>query len=73
MQDIPAIAEVAHRHGAVVVMDNTWATPLLFPPHERGVDMAIEAGTKYLSGGFRPPARPGLGQRALLQDPTKDL
>jgi cystathionine beta-lyase len=51
MQDIPAIAEVAHRHGAVVLMDNTWATPLLFPPHERGVDVAIEAGTKYLSGG----------------------
>lgn len=51
MQDIPAIAEVTHRHGAVVLMDNTWATPLLFPPHERGVDIAIEAGTKYLSGG----------------------
>jgi cystathionine beta-lyase len=51
MQDIPAIAEVAHRHGAVVLMDNTWATPLLFPPHEHGVDLAIEAGTKYLSGG----------------------
>ncbi|MBM1171664.1 cystathionine beta-lyase [Microvirga arabica] len=51
MQDIPAIAAVAHRHGAVVLMDNTWATPLLFPPHERGVDIAIEAGTKYLSGG----------------------
>jgi cysteine-S-conjugate beta-lyase len=33
-----------------VLMDNTWATPLLFPPHERGVDLAIEAGTKYLSG-----------------------
>ena len=31
-------------------MDNTWATPLFFPPHERGVDLAIEAGTKYLSG-----------------------
>jgi cysteine-S-conjugate beta-lyase len=50
MQDIPAIAEVAHRHGAVVLMDNTWATPLFFPPHERGVDIAMEAGTKYLSG-----------------------
>ncbi len=50
MQDIPAIAEVAHAHGACVVMDNTWATPLFFPPHERGVDLAIEAGTKYLSG-----------------------
>ena len=51
MQDIPAIAEVAHARGAVVLMDNTWATPLFFPPHERGVDIAIEAGTKYLSGG----------------------
>jgi cystathionine beta-lyase len=50
MQDIPAIAAVAHERGAVVLMDNTWATPLLFPPHERGVDIAIEAGTKYLGG-----------------------
>jgi cystathionine beta-lyase len=50
MQDIPAIAEVAHARGAVVVVDNTWATPLYFPPHERGADIAIEAGTKYLGG-----------------------
>ena len=39
------------RRNACVIMDNTWATPLLFPPHERGVDIAVEAGTKYLSGG----------------------
>ncbi len=50
MQDIPAIAAVAHDKGACVIMDNTWATPLFFPPHARGVDLAIEAGTKYLSG-----------------------
>jgi cystathionine beta-lyase len=50
VQDVPAIAEVAHRHGALVLMDNTWATPLLFPPHAHGVDIAIEAGTKYLGG-----------------------
>ena len=50
MQDIPAIAAVAHEHKVCVVMDNTWATPLFFPPHERGVDLAVEAGTKYLSG-----------------------
>lgn len=50
MQDVPAIAEVAHERGACVIMDNTWATPLFFPPHARGVDLAIEAGTKYLSG-----------------------
>jgi cystathionine beta-lyase len=50
MQDIPAIAEVAHAKNACVIMDNTWATPLFFSPHERGVDLAVEAGTKYLSG-----------------------
>jgi cystathionine beta-lyase len=50
MQDIPAIAAAAHRLGACVIMDNTWATPLFFSPHERGVDLAVEAGTKYLSG-----------------------
>ncbi|RVU14853.1 cystathionine beta-lyase [Methylobacterium oryzihabitans] len=51
MQDIPAIAAAAHARGAAVLMDNTWATPLLFSAHERGVDIVIEAGTKYLSGG----------------------
>ena len=51
MQDVPAIAEVVHARGGTVIMDNTWATPLLFPPHARGVDIAVEAGTKYLSGG----------------------
>jgi cystathionine beta-lyase len=50
IQDIPAIAAAAHAHGACVIMDNTWATPLFFPPHAHGVDMAVEAGTKYLSG-----------------------
>jgi cysteine-S-conjugate beta-lyase len=50
IQDVPAIAEVAHARRACVLMDNTWATPLFFAPHAHGVDMAIEAGTKYLSG-----------------------
>jgi len=50
VQDIPAIAEAAHANGACVIMDNTWATPLFFSPHSHGVDMAVEAGTKYLSG-----------------------
>src|SRR5260370_27248766 len=50
IQDVPAIAEVAHAHGACVIMDNTWATPLFFPPHAHGVDMAVEARTKYPSG-----------------------
>jgi len=50
MQDIPAIAEVAHEKGARVLMDNTWATPLYFRPLDRGVDLSIQAGTKYIGG-----------------------
>ena len=50
VQDIPAIAEIAHAGGACLVADNTWATPLFYAPHRQGVDLAIEAGTKYLSG-----------------------
>jgi cysteine-S-conjugate beta-lyase len=50
VQDVPAIAQVAHARGVCVIMDNTWATPLFLSPHALGVDMAVEAGTKYLSG-----------------------
>jgi len=50
MQDIPAIAAQAHAAGAYVVMDNTWATPLFFKPFEHGVDVSVQAGTKYLVG-----------------------
>jgi cystathionine beta-lyase len=50
MQDIPALCQVAHAHGAVVLMDNTWATPLFFDSHKAGVDYTIQAGTKYYAG-----------------------
>ena len=50
VQDVPAIAEVARAKQICLILDNTWATPLLFPPHARGADMAVEAGTKYLGG-----------------------
>ena len=50
MQDIPAIAKAAHDKGAVVLMDNTWATPLYFRAFEKGVDLSIQAGTKYIGG-----------------------
>ncbi len=50
LQDIPAIAQAAHRHGAVVVMDNTWATPLFFPALAQGVDVCVHAATKYIVG-----------------------
>jgi cystathionine beta-lyase len=50
MQDVPAIVDAAHKHGAIVLMDNTWATPVFYRPHEHGVDVSIHAGTKYLGG-----------------------
>jgi cystathionine beta-lyase len=50
MQDIPAIAQIAHAKGAVVLMDNTWATPLYFKALDKGVDLSIQAGTKYIGG-----------------------
>lgn len=50
IQDIPAIADVAHRHGAIVILDNTWASPLFFDAHAKGADLVIDAGTKYLGG-----------------------
>lgn len=50
VQDVPGIAALARDKGICTILDNTWATPLFFPPHARGVDMAIEAGTKYLGG-----------------------
>jgi cysteine-S-conjugate beta-lyase len=50
MQDVAAIAEAAHAKGAIVLMDNTWATPLYFRPLEHGVDLSIQAGTKYIGG-----------------------
>lgn len=50
VQDIPAIAEVAHRNNITVMLDNTWASPLYFKPFEHGVDVSIQAVTKYLCG-----------------------
>lgn len=50
MQDIPAIAKAAKSVGAVVMMDNTWATPLFFRPLDHGVDISIHAATKYPAG-----------------------
>jgi cystathionine beta-lyase len=50
MQDIPAMVAVAHAKGALVLMDNTWATPLYFRALDAGVDLSIQAATKYIGG-----------------------
>jgi methionine-gamma-lyase len=48
--DHAALAEIAHRHGAAYVVDNTFASPYLCRPLELGADLVIESATKYLSG-----------------------
>ncbi len=50
VQDIPAIAAAAHAAGAAVVMDNTWGAGLYFKPFEHGVDVSVQAATKYIVG-----------------------
>ncbi len=50
MQDIPAIAEIAAARGIGLLADTTWATPLHFKAFAHGVDVSIQAGTKYLVG-----------------------
>lgn len=50
MQDVPAIVAAAQARGIITLMDNTWATPYFFRPHDFGVDVSISAGTKYLGG-----------------------
>jgi len=50
IQDVPAIAEVAHARGASVLLDNTWATPFYFDAIGHGVDISIQAVTKYVGG-----------------------
>ena len=48
--DLPALIGIAKARGLCTMLDNTWATPIFLPPHALGIDLAIEAGTKYLSG-----------------------
>jgi cysteine-S-conjugate beta-lyase len=50
IQDVAAIAAAAHAKDALVLMDNTWASPLYFRALDHGVDLSIQAGTKYIGG-----------------------
>ena len=48
--DLDAISEIAHRHGIVVIVDNTFATPYLLRPIEHGVDVVVHSATKFIGG-----------------------
>ncbi|VVO64859.1 cystathionine beta-lyase [Pseudomonas fluorescens] len=50
MQDVPAISEVAHAHHAIVIIDNTWGTPVNFASFKYGADISVHAATKYIVG-----------------------
>src|SRR5260370_4652012 len=76
--DIRAAAEAAHRAGAVVVVDNTFATPYLQRPLELGADIVVHSTTKYLGGhsdligGFACTSDPTIAERlAFLHNPLR--
>ena len=64
--DHVALAELAHRHGALYVVDNTFASPYLCRPIELGADLVVESATKYLSGHSDVLAGVVVGRRELI-------
>src|SRR6185369_7595689 len=50
VQDVPAIVKAAHARGALVAIDNTWASGVCFRPFDHGVDISMQALTKYVGG-----------------------
>lgn len=64
--DHAALAAAAHRHGALYVVDNTFASPYLCRPIELGADLVVESATKYLSGHSDVLAGVVSGRRELI-------
>jgi cystathionine beta-lyase len=50
VQDVPTISAIAHQHGCIVMLDNTWGAAVNFQPFDYGVDVSIQAATKYIVG-----------------------
>ena len=65
--DIPALAQIAHRSGAWLAVDNCFCTPILQRPLEMGADIVIHSATKYLDGQGRVLGGAVLGNRELLE------
>ena len=72
LTDVAAVAEVAHQHGALVVVDNTFCTPYLQRPLELGADVVVHSATKYLNGHGDVIAGFVVG-RAELMDRVREL
>ncbi|NMT51166.1 PLP-dependent transferase, partial [Vibrio parahaemolyticus] len=50
VQDVPTLARIAHEQDIIVMLDNTWGAGVNFSPFEHGVDISIQAATKYIVG-----------------------
>ncbi|PWI34045.1 cystathionine beta-lyase [Vibrio albus] len=50
VQDVPKLTDIAHQHDIVVVIDNTWGAGVNFSPFDYGVDISVQAATKYIVG-----------------------
>ena len=48
--DVKAVADIAHKHGIPLIIDNTFATPYLFRPIEHGADIVVHSATKFIGG-----------------------
>lgn len=64
--DLPAISRVARAHGAITVIDNTWATPLYQKPLDLGIDVSLHSATKYLNGSSDVVAGVLVSSEALM-------
>jgi methionine-gamma-lyase len=71
--DIDALAALGHRHGLIVVADNTFLAPALLRPIEHGVDMVVHAATKWLSGHGDAVSGAVTGSKALLEPIRKQV
>jgi methionine-gamma-lyase len=68
LADHTALAELAHRHGAMYVVDNTFASPYVCRPLELGADLVAESATKFLGGHSDVIAGVVAGERTLIAD-----
>ena len=71
--DINALAALGHRHGLIVVADNTFLAPALLRPIEHGADMVVHAATKWLSGHGDAVSGAVTGSKALLEPIRKQV
>lgn len=65
--DIRALADIAHRHGALLVVDNVFCTPILQRPLTLGADLVVHSATKYIDGQGRCVGGAVVGSEALIE------